>query len=56
MLMVNFKSRFSDDHIIEIHGSIHHLQHFSSVNGVWSADELEVTIDNNLHFVGENTK
>ena len=38
------KAGFSEPHIIEIHGSIHHLQHFSSVNGVWSADELEVQV------------
>ncbi len=47
------KAGFSEDHIIEIHGSIHHLQHFSSVNGVWSADDLEVAIDDKLHFVGD---
>lgn len=47
------KAGFSEEQIIEIHGSIHHLQYFSSIDGVWSADELDVEIDNNLHFVGD---
>jgi NAD-dependent SIR2 family protein deacetylase len=48
------KAGFLDQRIIEIHGSIHHLQYFSGGNSVWSAEDLEVEIqEENLHFVGE---
>ena len=39
------KAGFSEKRIIEIHGSIHHLQYFSGVDGIWSAEDLEVEID-----------
>ena len=48
------KAGFLEQRIIEIHGSIHHLQLFSGDNGVWSADDLRVEInDENLHFIEE---
>ena len=48
------KAGFSDEQIIEIHGSIHHLQYFSELDGTWSAKDLEVEIDDTtLHIVNE---
>lgn len=43
------KAGFDPDHIYECHGSIHHLQCFEPCDQeIWSADELQPNIDENL--------
>ena len=39
------KAGFSDDRILECHGSIHHLQCSEGCPGIWQASEIELEVD-----------
>ncbi len=39
------KAGFAEDHILEVHGSIHHLQRCDGAGGIWPADGVSVDID-----------
>ena len=49
------KAGFNEDHILEVHGSIHHLQCTANCqNSIWSADSTDITIDmEHFRAVGE---
>ena len=39
------KAGFSEARIVECHGSIHHLQDLNGREGIWSAEDLRVAVD-----------